>query len=123
MHELTIQAQQNILTTLLSKTIMELIMSTPENKVNVPNLPTDVPTLHHIISSATAQLMAHAQTVQELIKANMDLRAALHLSQADKTQLNQHVEHVANTFAKEPEAAAPEAVEPAKVEATDAHTV
>lgn len=47
--------------------------------------------LLNLYKSATAQLMAHSQTVQELMKANMDLRAALHLAQTDKNGLDMHI--------------------------------
>jgi hypothetical protein len=52
-------------------------------------MPADVETLQKAVRHAVAQLMAHTQTVQELIKANMDLRAALHLLNSDKSQLEE----------------------------------
>ena len=66
------------------------------SKVTALQLPTDVPTLHGILKTASAQLMSHAQTVQELIKANMGLRAALHLSQENNDQLNAHIHSLVN---------------------------
>ena len=81
-------------------------MSTPaeENKQPVAqqpalNLLSDVPSLHNILKSAAAQLMSHGQTVQELLKANMDLRAALHLSQNDNSQLAAQIQHLLSAHA------------------------
>jgi hypothetical protein len=57
-------------------------------------LTTDVPSLHNMLKTAVAKLMSHSQTVQELIKANMDLRAALHMAQTDKAQLEEYVKSI-----------------------------
>lgn len=67
-------------------------MSTPE----VTNTVTEVQKLQALLRSTTAQLMAHNQTVNELMKANMDLRAALHLSQTDKNGLDSYLKNQLN---------------------------
>jgi hypothetical protein len=72
-------------------------------------IPNDVLTLQSALKTTVAKLMAHSQTVQELMKANLDLRAALHLAQTDKNQLEEYVNSLLNP------PATPEAVEPEKV--------
>lgn len=79
-------------------------MSTPENQVPVSateaQIPTDVPTLQGILRNVIAKLMSHSQTVQELLKANIDLRAALHLAQTDKTQLESYIQSMLNSVSE-----------------------
>lgn len=57
---------------------------------------TEVQKMQNLLRSTVAQLMAHSQTVNELMKANMDLRAALHLSQTDKNVLDEHINRQLN---------------------------
>lgn len=84
----------------------------------VPQEPNEFQKLQALLRSTTAQLMAHNQTVNELMKANMDLRAALHLSQNGHTALDAHIANALKT----PAAAAPAAtpVPSASVPATPA---
>jgi hypothetical protein len=57
-------------------------------------LPLDIPSLHQMIQHMAAKLMAHSQTVSELLNANMQIRAALHLAQTDKAQLEAFVKNL-----------------------------
>ena len=95
-------------------------MSTPANEipaVQAPasQLPLDVPSLHQIILNMGAKLMAHSQTVSELLNANMQIRAALHLAQTDKAQL----EAMVKGFLAPAAAAAPAVEAPAEAPAVD----
>jgi len=60
------------------------------------------PKFRDVIKNLTLQLMSHSQTIQELMKANLDLRTALHLAQTDKELLNAHVDSLLVT--NEPQA-------------------
>ena len=55
-------------------------------------LPGDVESLKNIVMTSVARFMASNQTVQELMRDKTELRAALHLMQADKTQLESQIQ-------------------------------
>ncbi len=72
-------------------------MSTPENQVplnqsSAPQIPADVGALQSVLKTVIARLMAHSQVVQDLTKANLDLRSALHIAQSDKGQLEAYIQ-------------------------------
>lgn len=68
-------------------------MSTQTNETPMP---TDVPTLQGLLKTVMAKLLAHSSTVQELLQANMDLRAAIHVLQNDKGQLESYIQNMLN---------------------------
>lgn len=69
-------------------------MTTPTTPAQ--GLPTDVPTLHNMLKAAFTKFMSANQTVQELMKANMDLRAALHMFQNQGGQLESYINAILN---------------------------
>ena len=92
-------------------------MSTPTSQ-----FPTDVTTLHGILKTLIAKLMAHQQTCGELLRANTDLRAALHLAENGKGEFDNYVHNLLNPqAAPAPVVEAPAADVPAtETPATDA---
>jgi hypothetical protein len=60
----------------------------------VPNL--EVEKLKGMVRQITSQLMAAHQKVQQLTKENLDLTAALHLSQTDKNGIDAHIQSQLN---------------------------
>lgn len=78
-------------------------------------LPTDVPTLHNMVKMAFTKFLSANQTVQELMKANMDLRAALHMFQSNGGQLEAYINSILN-----PAPAAPVAETPVETPAVEA---
>ncbi len=80
----------------------------------------EVNALKQALKNAAAQLMAHSQTIQELISANMNMRAIIHTVQEDKTALEAYVKSLM-TPSTPVEAPAVEA--PAEAPATEAPQV
>lgn len=100
-------------------------MSTPTDQVQ-SQLSTDVPTLHNMLRSAIAKLMAHSQTAQELLRVNTELKAALNLAQADKSHLEAYINSLLNPAQAEPAQAqevTAQNTEVAETATTDANTV
>jgi hypothetical protein len=92
-------------------------MSTPTSQ-----FPTDVPTLHNILKTLIAKLFAHQQTTNELLRANTDLRAALHLAEQGKGEIEAYVHNLLNPQAAVAPVATPAAEAPVATDApaTDA---
>ncbi len=92
------------------------------NTANVmPDMPTDVNELQKILNIALAKLMAYTQTVNELIKANMDMRAALHLATTDREQMQKVLQSLLNPVP--PNSPSVPVSEPPVTEPTNADTV
>lgn len=84
-------------------------MSTPTSQ-----MPTEPSALQNTLHTLGAKLMAHSQTVNELMSANLELRAAVHYFQTEKAKLEAYVQSLVNP------PAAPEATAPADATAASA---
>jgi hypothetical protein len=83
-------------------------------------LPTDVPTLHNMVKMAFTKFLSANQTVQELMKANMDLRAALHMFQSNGGQLEAYINSILNPAPAAPVADTPVETPVVEAPATEA---